>query len=50
MSVRIGMGQMLVEGGEPDANLSRAVSMIEEAGRRGCDGPGWRAQHEDANE
>lgn len=36
-TVRVGMGQMLVEGGKPEANLTRAVRMIEEAGRRGYD-------------
>src|SRR5690242_17764211 len=33
---KLGMGQMWVEGGNPKANLNRAVEMIEEAGRRGC--------------
>lgn len=36
MTLRVGMGQMLVEGGEPDRNLGRAARMIAEAGRRGC--------------
>ncbi|UOQ67790.1 carbon-nitrogen hydrolase family protein [Hymenobacter volaticus] len=36
-TVRIGMGQLLVEGGEPDRNLVRAASMIAEAAARGCD-------------
>ncbi|MCS7314281.1 MAG: carbon-nitrogen hydrolase family protein [Bryobacterales bacterium] len=32
----LGMGQMLVEGGQPEANLRRALAMIREAARRGC--------------
>jgi len=35
--VRIAMGQMLVEGGELEANLSRACEMIDHAGKEGCD-------------
>ncbi|MDD5439152.1 MAG: carbon-nitrogen hydrolase family protein [Candidatus Omnitrophica bacterium] len=35
--IRIGMGQLLVEGGEPGRNLTRAVAMIKEAGEKGCD-------------
>ena len=34
--IKLALGQMLVEGGEPAANLERAVAMIEEAARRGC--------------
>ena len=34
--VRIGMGQMLVEPGEPERNLARAVGMIERAAAAGC--------------
>jgi predicted amidohydrolase len=34
--VKIGMGQILVEGGEADANIARAVSMIAAAGTAGC--------------
>lgn len=30
------MGQLLVEGGEPERNLARAERMIEEAARKGC--------------
>ena len=30
------MGQMLVEGGEPERNLERAAGMIAEASRQGC--------------
>lgn len=33
---RAGMGQILVEGGEPDANLARAEAMIERAAAEGC--------------
>lgn len=36
-TIRIGMGQLLVEGGEPDRNLARAALMIAEAASRGCD-------------
>ncbi|RSK41213.1 carbon-nitrogen hydrolase family protein [Hymenobacter perfusus] len=36
-SVRIGMGQLLVEGGEPERNLERAERMIAEAAARQCD-------------
>lgn len=36
-TVKIGMAQMLVEGGEPDTNLSRAVSKIKQASKAGCD-------------
>ena len=35
--IKIGMGQLLVEGGEPDRNLSRAKLMIEEASKKKCD-------------
>ena len=35
--VRIGLGQLLVEGGEPDRNLERAVSMVKEAAQNKCD-------------
>ena len=35
-TVRIGMAQILVEGGRPEANLGRAVAMIERAARGGC--------------
>jgi predicted amidohydrolase len=34
--VRIGMGQLLVEGGEPRRNLERAKRMIGEAAQGGC--------------
>jgi predicted amidohydrolase len=32
----LGMGQMLVEGGDAAGNLGRAVRMIREAAQRGC--------------
>ena len=35
--IKIGMGQLLVEGGEPERNLDRAQSMIEEASKESCD-------------
>ncbi len=35
-SIRIGMGQMLVESGKIKENLSRAEKMIAEAGSKGC--------------
>ncbi|MCC2545053.1 carbon-nitrogen hydrolase family protein [Hymenobacter sp. BT175] len=36
-TIRIGMGQLLVEGGEPDRNLDRAAQMIAEAAAQRCD-------------
>jgi predicted amidohydrolase len=36
-TIRIGMGQLLVEGGEPDRNLDRAARMISDAAQQGCD-------------
>lgn len=36
-NIRIAMGQMLVEGGRLEANLSRACNVIHEAARNGCD-------------
>jgi len=36
-SIKIGMGQLLVEGGEPERNLERAVTMIEDAAAKECD-------------
>ncbi|SMC00259.1 Nitrilase/cyanide hydratase and apolipoprotein N-acyltransferase [Hymenobacter roseosalivarius DSM 11622] len=36
-SVRVGMGQLLVEGGEPARNLERAARMIAEAAGQGCE-------------
>src|ERR1700682_4169139 len=35
--MRVGMGQMLVEGGASAANLRRAVAMIYQAAAAGCD-------------
>ena len=35
--VRVAMAQMLVEGGEPDANMARAVARIAEGAEQGCD-------------
>lgn len=34
--IKLAMGQMLVEGGRPRENLARAVEMIAQAGRQGC--------------
>ena len=34
--VKVGMGQLLVEGGEPERNLSRAEEMIQEAAQQHC--------------
>ncbi|MDU0372876.1 carbon-nitrogen hydrolase family protein [Hymenobacter endophyticus] len=36
-SIRVGMGQLLVEGGEPERNLERAERMIAEAASCHCD-------------
>ena len=36
MSYRLGMAQMLVEGGRPEANLARGVARIAEAAEKGC--------------
>jgi predicted amidohydrolase len=35
--LKIGMGQLLVEGGEPERNLERAGDMVKEAAEKGCD-------------
>ena len=35
--LKVGMAQLLVEGGEPERNLKRAVKMIEEAAQKQCD-------------
>lgn len=35
--IRIAMAQMLVEGGQPEANLSRAVSAVRAASQKACD-------------
>jgi predicted amidohydrolase len=37
MKLKLGLGQLLVEGGEPSRNLDRAVKMVKEASLRGCD-------------
>ena len=34
--IKLAMGQMLVEGGRPQENLARAVEMIAQAARQGC--------------
>lgn len=36
-SICIGMGQLLVEGGEPERNMERAVEMAQKASDAGCD-------------
>lgn len=36
-TLRIGLGQLLVEGGEPARNLTRAVEQIAQAAVQGCD-------------
>lgn len=36
-SITLGMGQLLVEGGEPARNLARAEELIQEARQRDCD-------------
>ncbi len=36
MKIKIGMAQMLVEGGQPDANLARAETFIGRAAKEGC--------------
>src|SRR5262249_50874429 len=35
-SYRVGLAQILVEGGRPDANLDRAVDAVHQAAARGC--------------
>jgi predicted amidohydrolase len=35
--MKLGLCQLLIEGGEPDRNIERASKMIEEASTRGCD-------------
>lgn len=35
-SIRLGLGQLLVEGGEPERNLARATDMIARAKAEGC--------------
>jgi predicted amidohydrolase len=36
-SIRVGLGQLLVEGGEPERNLQRATQLVEKAAREKCD-------------
>jgi predicted amidohydrolase len=36
MSFKLGMAQILVEGGQPEANLGRAVAHIRAAAGQGC--------------
>lgn len=36
LTYKVGMGQILVEGGAVEANLNRAVAMIEQAAESGC--------------
>ena len=36
-TVRVAMAQMLVEGGEPDANMARAVARVADGAEHGCD-------------
>jgi predicted amidohydrolase len=36
-SIKVGIGQMLVIGGEPERNLNNAVQFIEDAAKKGCD-------------
>lgn len=36
-TLRVGLGQLLVEGGEPARNLARAVEQIAQAAAQGCD-------------
>jgi predicted amidohydrolase len=35
--MKIGLGQLLVEGGEPERNFERAIELIEEAKEQSCD-------------
>lgn len=37
MKIKVGMGQLLVEGGEPERNMERAVEMIRDAAKKKCD-------------
>ncbi len=36
-SLKVALGQLRVDGGQPEVNLKRALDMITEAGNRGCD-------------
>ena len=35
-SIRIGLGQLLIEGGEPERNLNRAIELVEQAKQNNC--------------
>lgn len=37
MKIKVALGQLLVEGGEPGRNLARATKLIEEGAKRNCD-------------
>jgi predicted amidohydrolase len=37
MKLKLGLGQLLVEGGEPERNFERAAKMVERAAQAGCD-------------
>ncbi len=37
MKLKLGLGQLLVEGGEPERNMERALNMIEDAAKQNCD-------------
>lgn len=37
MKIKLGLGQMLVEGGEPERNLERALAMVKLAKENSCD-------------
>lgn len=37
MTMKIGMAQLLVEGGEPERNLERAEKLVRQAAHEGCD-------------
>ena len=36
-TIKLGLGQILIEGGEPERNLERAIEMIKKAKIAGCD-------------
>ena len=36
-TIKLGLGQILVEGGEPERNLQRAIDAIKQAKTKGCD-------------
>ena len=35
-NIKIGLGQLLVEGGEPERNLNRAIDLIKDAKKNNC--------------